>query len=142
MAVRQVVNSERAYTLACEKLRQDFDKFKYVVMSVRKMKRTDVQNALLHVWAGEIGQHEGYTALESKLNIKLDFGIPILLKNPDYAQRFEKMGFDFLIREEQLAWMKIIPVTSLLDVDGMTQCLHDIQCHYAQNGLILRSITE
>lgn len=142
MAVRHIVNSERAYTIACDKLRQDFEQHKYVVMSTRKMKRSDVQNSLLHVWTGEIAQHEGYTALEAKLNVKLDFGLPILLEDTEHASRFTKMGFDLLLREEQMEWMKIIPVTSLLDVQGMKRCLNDMQCHYAQNGLILRSVEE
>ena len=56
-------------------------------------KRTLSQNALIHVWFDEIAKHRGdVTAFDVKGELHRKFGLPIRLRNPQFAWVWHQTG--------------------------------------------------
>lgn len=110
-------------------------------------KRSLDQNALKSVWYREAALMIPSDEETEERFCKLHFGVPILrAENEKFRKLYDKVmgrGFTILTYEEKLEAMDILPVTSLMQTDQMTDYLNRMQVHYAkQYGIALVSTNE
>ena len=113
------------------------DGTKQVVISPKKSDRTLAQNRLSHMHYAQIGQQMGESPLEAKCRCKLDFGIPILMKDDldfDYIWGCIMLGVN---RQHRVSFMENIDVTSQMKVKQFTQYIEDYMHHHEANGIVL-----
>ena len=98
------------------------------------------QNALSHVWYGQIAKESGDAAIDVKAYCKLHFGVPIL-RGEDHEFR---AGYDKLVKPlsyaDKLDVMRWFPVSSLMKQGQFARYMQDIQNHYGNQGIVLESI--
>lgn len=115
-----------------------------------KPKRSLKANAQYHAWVPDISDFT-CTNVRATLNeLKLDFGLPIILRDEiigqRYGERLEKLNFFSLTREELIGYtdndgkwhdgvMELIQVTSLMNTKQHNQMRDNILYFYNQAGL-------
>lgn len=104
--------------------------------------RSMSQNALSHVWYGELGKQD-----KSRSNrgwrqfCKLHFGVPILrVSSEKFRDAWDNLIKNRLTYEEKLALMDWWPVTSLMDHKQMAEYLTEMQMHFAERGIVLTGL--
>jgi hypothetical protein len=104
-------------------------------------KRTLSANAQQHVWYKQIANHYGVDVKEAGNMSKLDFGLPILLGDPNYGPKvnyvLDKIGMWDMTREQQIRVMDLIQVTSLFKTKQHNLYREQLQRHWHQMGLEL-----
>lgn len=97
------------------------------------------QNALFHVWMGEIARHRGdTTAARVKAEYHIEFGIPLLRSDPDYSAFIGKaLGGLRYDEVANLIERGFVPCTSLMTVPQMRQYLDHVQQQEAAKGIAL-----
>jgi hypothetical protein len=117
------------------------DKFYPITIQVYKgdkKHRSLEANALSQVWYREIAQQsEGYTTNEVRRECKLLCGVPILrAEDQEFRDLYDQVvgGHDY---ETQLKMMDILPVTSSMTSEQMSEYLEDVRYTYTQEGFVL-----
>lgn len=92
------------------------------------------QHRLEHKWLREVASqlHE-FTKEQYHSLCKLWFGIPIMLEDDDFAERWETYDSKFSY-EEKLAMMDWFPVTSLMTAKQKSRYLDMIFQHFVGKG--------
>lgn len=100
-----------------------------------KKNRSASQNALSAVWSRQRGNQTGHGESYERCYLKLTYGVPIMLEHEDFAEAWEP--YRSRPYEMQLDAMKIIDVTSLMDVSEMTEYLSHVEDDSYSNGIAL-----
>jgi len=106
-------------------------------------KRNLDQNALLYEFYNIASRDTGEPIADVRNLMKLRYGVPILRSEEasfrDKYDQLIKLRFTY---EEKLTLMDWFPVSSLMNKKQMTRFIEDIVKHYAQLGIVLKSINE
>lgn len=137
--MKLIVNSEPSLQRAYEEMKALFYKDKYVQVKFNSGKRTLDQNALIHVWYSQIDNKLGQNDTEEQF--KYMYGIPILEVDEEHREYVAMIRgkLSQLFWEERLAFMKYVPVTSLMDTKQLSEYGDTMQREMAKEGLILES---
>lgn len=111
----------------------------YHVVVKECSKRSLDQNALSHAWYNEIAmQLQDRTVLEVKCESKLYCGVPILrAEEPEFCEVYDQLIKTRCTVEEKLKLMRLLPVTSIMTKDQLSQYLHAMQEHWQKAGVVL-----
>lgn len=113
-------------------------------MKTPSEKREVIQNALMWHWNGEEANfnnirdsHLGkeYTPKDIHRINKLDYGIPILCRDPSFMAMW--LQFKYHTRPAKIAMLKYIPVTSIMTLEQMAEYLTTIKTDKENNGCVL-----
>lgn len=114
----------------------------WVKVTVSVEKRSLSKNALSHTWYNEIaGQLGEMTNAEVKAFCKLTFGVPILRQNEKF-DKFYSMFFSKLSYQKQLAAMKYLSITSIMDNAQMTNYMNNVSAHFTNRSVILTAVRD
>ena len=94
-------------------------------------------NAQQHVWYKQIGEFTSTDTKTVAAECKIDFGLPILLSDPEVAPILGHAlrGFDRMTRSQQIKFMAVIQVTSIMNSKQHTQYRDAILNYYNLQGL-------
>jgi len=110
-------------------------------VKVKKLekKRSIPANGQQWVWYGQIAKFTSTDAKTVAAECKIDFGLPILLNDPDVGDvlRFALRGFDRMTRDQQIKFIYVIQVTSLMNSKQHMQYRDDILYYYNTQGLAI-----
>lgn len=85
------------------------------------------QNRLMWMWASESAVQRGILPVDVQAEWKLQIGVPILCaESQDFARVWSEVGAK-LPHETQLKWMRIVSVTSAMNVSQMSRFLDDVE---------------
>ena len=100
-------------------------------------RRSLPQNSTLHLWAGQIAAETGQTQAETKAEIKLRFGLPIMERdNPEWVAKWEPL-YGVLPYVMRLRLFEAIPLTSLLTTRQAAEMMGAVQKEYLAQGIPL-----
>ena len=102
-------------------------------------KRSLSQNALLHMWFGEIAKHFGdRSAQDVKGECHRDLGLSIRLRDEQFAWVWQKTGAR-LDREKQAALLasECLNLSSGMSVKDLREYMDEIERHYRAQGVPL-----
>lgn len=104
-----------------------------------KEKRSLDANAQYYVWLPTISEFECIDIKTKRNELKLDFGLPIILADEQIGQRFgeslQRCGFFNWQREEQVGHMEFLQVTSLMNTKQHNQMRDNVKHFYNVAGL-------
>jgi len=101
-----------------------------------KQRREIAQNNLNWVWCGdEAKQRQEYTPQEIHERNKLEYGIPIMCRDPDFAMLWQP--FRYYIIEQKLRILKHMPITSIMSIEQMTEYLSTMKIDKESKGIFL-----
>lgn len=111
-------------------------------VDVRAGERTLDQNALSHVWYGQIAaQDKSFSVVSARRFCKLHFGVPSMrAHSAEFRQAWDskiKARFTYSEKIELMDWW---PVTSLMDKSQMRDYLTTMQAHFAEKGVRLEGL--
>lgn len=121
-------------------LRQAWKEHRYLKVSYSVEKdRSASQNALSHVWYEQISRELAEDTPEGvKCECKLRYGVPILRADDDeFRAAYDSAIRETLTYEQKLDAMRILPVTSLMNVSQLSQYLETLQREFARCGVQL-----
>ena len=94
-----------------------------------KKNRSAAQNAIFAIWTRERGNQTGHGEIHERCLAKLSFGVPIMQRHLDFAELWKP--YSLMPYEFQLDAMKIVDVTSLMNIQEMNECITAFEddCH-------------
>ena len=112
------------------------------VMEGEKKKRSLSANALQAVWMDNVCEHFGNTEEEIRCDLKIRFGIPIILGAGDYRSEMlldflEKHFYKNLSFEAKCELIKDLPVTRIMEKKEHKRFMDSVQMFFAEHGLQL-----
>jgi len=107
-----------------------------------KQSRSLEQNALSHVWYGEIAkQGKEFSTVEARRFCKLTIGVPIMrAHSKEFRAAWDKLAKARFTYEEKLEVMDWWPVTSLMKEAQFTEYLTTMQQQFAGKGIHLTGL--
>ncbi len=111
-------------------------------VEIRTGERTLDQNALSHVWYGEIArQDRAYSVDQVRCLCKLHIGVPLMRSaSEEFRERWDRLikpRFQYAEKLELMVWF---PVTSLMDKHQMRDYLTAMQAYWAGHGISLHGL--
>lgn len=134
------INSALSLHKAIQHLSEEWEEHKFLRINIRSgQDRSLSQNALSHVWYGEVSRRlKEQTPEEVKCECKLRFGVPILrAEDEDFREMYDAAIRRHLTYEQKLRAMRYLPVTSLMTKNQLSRYLEAVQKEYADRGLAL-----
>lgn len=124
-----------------DKLKEAFNKDKYVHVRLNSNKRTLSQDALCHAWYADIGKEQGLEPEEVKSYCKYNYGIAMLSEDTDLVEYINMIRDKIrpMSYEDRLKFMTYVKVTSLMSTAMHAAYMLKIQLFYGQKGLNLQS---
>ena len=114
--------------------------FPFSISATKKPKRTEAQNALIHVWFGVIALHVGDTPADDiKAACNLKYGRPLLVRDdPKWAEMWHKCfaGFSHEAKLDAIGAFDI-PFTRRMNVKQLCEYMDQMQRDAAKRGIIL-----
>lgn len=88
-------------------------------------------------WYGQIGKFTSTDTKTVAAECKIDFGLPILLadKEVGHVLSYALRGFERMTREQQVKFISVIQVTSIMSSKQHTQYRDSIVNYYQMQGL-------
>lgn len=132
--MKAAIYSEPRLQQVIGQMRQAFKAGGYLRVTWSEEKpRSLPQNALSHLWYEQISRELGEDTPEGvKAECKLRFGVPILrAQDEDFRTLYDGAIKSNLSYEQKLQIMRLLPVTSLMNVSQLSQYLQDVQRSYA-----------
>lgn len=116
------------------------DKSFYVnITSKKKEKRSLSANAQQHVWYKQISEFTDTDIKTCEAECKIDFGLPIVLADQEIGiiidHALKNANFYRMTREQQVKFIQIISVTSLMNTQQHKQYRDNIEFYWNSNGL-------
>lgn len=126
---------------------------KYEITINNDFKRSEEISRLSHVYYRMIGKHIGITPELAKTTCKRKWGLNVLrdqakdqTKAGEQAGKIigtlNKYGFRNMSEADKLEFVEILTVTSIMTNKSMRSYMMQIEQHFAEQGLILKSINE
>lgn len=136
------INSEFSLKSFLKKVPQMYDEYKWLKFTLSTDKRSLDANALSHIWYREISTQLGEdTIADVKSFCKLNFGVPILRQHEKF-NNFYVTFFAHLSYPKQLAAMKYLSVSSIMDRPEMRLYMININNHFSRRGVVLSNANE
>ena len=106
-------------------------------------KRTLTANGQIHVFIGQIAKFTSTDALTAKCEVKIDFGLPLIMMRDDEYSRvvdyiLTNANFYNMEREDQIVFITAISVTSMLTTKESKTLMDDLIYFYNNVGLELK----
>lgn len=134
----KLTNGMRSYLIDQIK-KMDLSKPKRVNIEDWSDKRSLTANSQYYVWLPAISEFECVDLKTKRNELKLDFGLPIILADEQIGNRMgnalQKHGFFEWQREEQVEYMEFLQVTSLMSTKQHNKMRDDIKHFYNSAGL-------
>ena len=113
----------------------------YVNVDKKKKKRSLSANAQYQVWLKQISEFTTTDLKTATAETKIDFGLPILLDDPQVGpvlgHALDSAGWDRMTREQQVKFISIIQMSSIMDTKQHNQYRENIIHYWNINGLSL-----
>jgi len=107
-------------------------------VEIKPRGRTPAQNAFSHTWYEEIAQAlPEDDALGWKCYCKLHHGVPILRAEDEEFREAYDAAIKGLTYEQKLQAMRVLPVTSRMNVKQMTRYANAVRDDFAARGVLL-----
>ena len=120
---------------------EDPDQTYYVNITKKKKKRSLPANAVQHVWINKISEFTSTDLKTCKAEMKIDFGLPILLNDPEIGRvighALQSAKFFTMSREQKIKLIQVFSVTSLLNTKQHNQMRENVMYYWNQQGLVL-----
>ena len=104
-------------------------------------KRSLDANAQIYVWYAEIAKHQGETPQYVRNQCKLDYGLPIMLRDPILGPKISFFlngkSFHKWPRGKQISAMELFSITSLFSTKQHNEYRDTIQNEMGKAGVIL-----
>jgi len=111
----------------------------FVNITKKKKKRSLSANAQQHVWYKQISEFTATDIKTCEAECKVDFGLPIILSDPEVGvvigHALQGAKFFTMTREQQIKFVQIIQVTSLMNTKQHNQYRENIIYFWNQSGL-------
>ena len=111
----------------------------YVNVTEKPKKRSLSANAQQHVFYKQISEFSATDIKTCECECKIDFGLPIILSDPEVGvivgHALQGAKFFTMTREQQVKFIQIIQVTSLMSTKQHNQYRENILHFYNQSGL-------
>ena len=111
----------------------------FLSVTKKKKKRSLPANAIYYAWIPAISEYTGETIKATRNILKLDFGLPIIMADEVYGQRYAKklndFGFFNRTRQQQIGDMSIMQISSLMSTKQHNQMRDNILHHYQTMGV-------
>lgn len=99
-------------------------------------------NAQAFVWHKQIADSLGYDVKTIELMNKRDFGLPVILKDPEQGPVIDfmltRIGFYVMRDDQQLKVMEAMSITSLMDTAQHKEYRDGMQQNWNDNGINLQ----
>ncbi|RRW90612.1 hypothetical protein [Pandoraea apista] len=135
-----VINSPESLQRAIGAIRQQWEQHKFLRLNVRTGKdRSLDQNAITHAWYSQIAQAlPEDDALGWKCYCKLNYGVPIMRAGDEqFRETYDAAIKHSMTYEQKLMAMRIVPVTSLMNVKQLSAYAEAIQSDFRRIGVNL-----
>jgi len=130
-----IVNTEgRAKDAACEVIAMQ-NKYKYVLVTIKKATRTNLQNAWIYKAYSMLEKQGDMTAAEYRNYCKYTFGLPILFESGGEKTAAWRIMLKSITYEQRLLAMEQMQVTSLFTSDEMMRYIDAICKKFNDNHL-------
>lgn len=142
MSVPLTINSAPTLQSALGYLRQEFERHKYLRVSVKSGKARSIpQNSHSHAWYAQLSRElPDNDAKAWKAYCKLHFGVPILRADePDFCAMYDEKIRPWSY-EQKLVLMNWMPVTSLMTKAQLNRYEEAMQDHFAAQNVRLEYI--
>jgi len=111
----------------------------YVNITKTKKKRSLSANAQQFVWYKQISEHTSTDIKTVAAECKIDFGVSVILADLEIGRTvgyaLEKAGFFSMTREQQIKFIGVIQITSLMNTKQHNQYRENILYYWNQHGL-------
>lgn len=111
----------------------------YVNITRKKKKRSLSANAQQHVWYKQISEFTATDIKTAECECKVDFGLPIVLSDKEIGvvigHALQSAKFFTMTREQQISFIRIIQITSLMNTKQHNQYRENILYFWNQAGL-------
>lgn len=134
------INSALSLHKALDFISEEWERCKFLRVTIKSgQDRSLSQNALSHVWYGDISRQLKEDTPEGvKCYCKLHFGVPILrAEDPDFREMYDASIKRGLSYEQKLKAMRYLPVTSLMDKEQLSRYLEAMKAEYDERGVVL-----
>lgn len=137
-AEKLIANSDSTYQELLDTAERLWNQFHYLRVSiVPGFDRSIDQNSMLFELYTHIANWNYGNDIElARAECKLDIGLSILRRDDAHLNELCARTIDLLSREEQLAFIKTMSVTSDMSRDQATECISTIMDTYAAQGII------
>lgn len=134
-----VINSAESLQSVFGELRAQYERYKFLrVSSKAGVSRSIPQNAVTHVWYGQIARElREDDELGWKCYCKLHHGVPILRAEDDEFRETYDGAIKGLSYEQKLKVMRLFPVTSLMTKEQLSKYAEAVQADFARRGVRL-----
>ena len=111
----------------------------YVNITQKKKKRSLSANAIQFCWYKQISEFNCTDIKTCEAECKIDFGLPIILSDSEIGvvigNALQSAKFFTMTREQQVKFIQIIQVTSLMNTKQHNQYRENILYFWKQSGL-------
>ena len=111
----------------------------YVNITEKSKKRSLPANAQQHLWYKQISEFSATDIKTCECECKIDFGLPIVLADPEVGRvigyALENAKFFSMQRDQQIKFIQIIQITSLMNTKQHNQYRENILYFWNQAGL-------
>ncbi|GLS27756.1 hypothetical protein [Marinibactrum halimedae] len=142
MGAAWTINSDQTLKAFTQHVSELYQKHKYITYTQPRIgaDRSLDQNALSHIWYGQIDKALSQPTGSSRRYCKLHFGVPLMRGE---CEKF-RVAYDTVLKHrdypEKLQIMDFFTVTSLMSREQMTRYMATIQQHFAsEHGITLES---
>jgi len=127
---REIINSDLSLVRCIKKIKDDYDKYKWVQVTINAGTRTLKMNSWINKAYEMLSIQGDQTFLEYRCESKYLLGLPILMEAyPDEAEPLKAM-LKSVSYENKLKFMLHYPVTSRFNLKQGKQYIEEMIAHY------------
>lgn len=131
------VKSRKEALEVCDNSGADYRDLSQQLAHRIEYKRTSDQNALYWEWVSQVANHQGETKEDTHREAKLSLGCPILFRDNEKFADFYRRIIAPLPREDRLAAMDFIDVSSVMTTRQMTEFMDEFEKKWRMRGVRL-----
>ena len=125
-----IVNSKQSAKDCYIEILGEFEKHKYLDVSIKKMTRLKIQNRWIQQCYTMVSGQQGNPRQTVVNHCKLNYGMSILLRGEPEELAVWRKVMSFLTEKEQLITMKKTQVTSLFNVEECSEYIKELIAVY------------
>lgn len=130
--MKLVINSNESLSRAIGAIRDEFNRHKYLRVTVVSGKQRGVKfNALSWAWYQQVSIERGeYTPDQVHSYCKLHFGVPILRRDSEEFCAVYDANIKGLPYDTKLHIISMVPVTSTFTINQMKEYMEEVKQHH------------
>lgn len=125
-----IVNSKQSAKECYIEILSEFEKSKFLDVSIKKMTRLKIQNRWIQQCYTLVAAQQGNVRQDLVNHCKLNYGMSILVRDNEKKRALWRKIIKGLDEQERLDVMVDYPVTSLFDVDQCSEYIKELIAVY------------